>query len=87
MTNGLLYSDKLIGQFVHIMTKGRIIDMGSGPEMSYAKNVFFRGCDGLCVYYSLDEGKDAELSGFIPILDVLDVVRVDHMENLMNEEG
>jgi hypothetical protein len=85
--NGLLKCDEMIGQFVEIMLKSKIIDRETGREISYGKTAFFRGCDGLFLYYSLDPGKNAELSGFVPVVDVMDVVRVDHMEDLMGDEN
>jgi hypothetical protein len=85
-TNGLLKCDEMIGQFVEILLKSKIVDKDTGFEINYGKTAFFRGCDGLFVYYSYDEGNNAELSGFLPVSDIQDVMRVDHMANLMEEE-
>lgn len=80
MTNGLLKSDELIGSFVNILLKAKMVDPQTGLEVNFGKTGFFRGCDGLFVYYCMSEDPKCEISGFVLASDVLDVVRVDHME-------
>lgn len=86
MTNGLLKSDELIGQFVNILLKPKLADAATGIEANFGKTAFFRGCDGLFVYYCMSEDPKCEISGFVLASDVLDVVRVDHMEMFAPDE-
>ena len=73
------------GQFCLIMTKSTMIDKDSGRQMEYSQTAFLRGCDGMFLYYSFSP--DGEYSGFMPISEIKDVIRVDHMEEMMQEDG
>lgn len=74
------------GVFVHIMTNQQIIDQSTGMAINYSENGYFQSCDGYFLYYSFEE--NGPVTGFVPIDKILNVVRVDHIQDLMEgEEG
>jgi hypothetical protein len=84
MNKSLLDVDQLMGHFVEIMMKSKIIDPESGREINYGKTAYFRGCDGMFIYYSFDN--TGEVSGMVPVSEIIDIVRIDHVEDLMGED-
>jgi hypothetical protein len=84
-TKDLLDVNQLQGELVQIMSKSTMIDPQSGRQMTYTQTAYLRGCDGMFIYYSFDP--TGPYSGFMPITEIMDVIRIDHVENLMQEMG
>ena len=83
-TKDLLDISQMDGEFVQIMTKSMMIDPESGRQMNHSQTAFLRGCDGMFIYYSF--GQDGPFSGFIPITEIMNVVRVDHIEEMIKDD-
>jgi hypothetical protein len=83
-TKDLLDISMLENQFVQIMGKNMMIDQQTGKQMNYSQTAYLRGCDGMFLYYSFDP--EGPFSGAMPITEVMDIIRIDHVQNLLEED-
>jgi hypothetical protein len=83
-TKDLLDVSSMEGQFVQIMSKNMLLDRETGRQANHSVTGYLRGCDGMFLYYSFDP--EGPFSGFMPITEIMDVIRVDHVQNLIDED-
>jgi hypothetical protein len=83
-TKDLLDIGNMENEYVQIMSKNMMIDKETGRQANYSQTAWLRGCDGMFLYYSFDP--EGPFSGAMPISEIMDIIRIDHMQNLLEEE-